>query len=294
VVLQDGTNTYVYGLDLISTTDGAGSQTYHLYDGLGSTVGLADGDGDPVDGYTYDVFGAIRTQSDSSPNYWLFTGEQRDSESALYYLRARYYDPAVGRFATQDPVSAPMARPQALNRYAYVGGNPVNYGDPTGLWCPWNPEDCVDPAADFFTVTIPEAGRNAVSFLGNSYYDLNVTFGCGGWVFTGGLQFSFEQGLYGYAGGGRGSCGGSATVSIGPNQEISEGVTCSVQGQYTVGGIGPVPIAVGGQAGFSGVVIGFKESRPTFSGSPFGEVGLGVGMTGWAVTCYEVEKIMGF
>lgn len=47
VVLQDGTGTYVYGLDLISTTDNAGVQTYHLYDGLGSTTDLADGSGEP-------------------------------------------------------------------------------------------------------------------------------------------------------------------------------------------------------------------------------------------------------
>lgn len=111
VVLQDGTNTgacpepsrRVYGLDLISATDGQGDQTYFLYDGLGSTTDLTDDEGDVVDGYTYDVFGPIRSQSGSSENYWLFTGEQRDSESGLYYLRARYYDPAIGRFLSQDP-----------------------------------------------------------------------------------------------------------------------------------------------------------------------------------------------
>jgi hypothetical protein len=60
-----------------------------LYDGLGSVTDLTDENGDVVDAYTYDVFGAIRTQSGSSNNYWLFTGEQRDSDSDLYYLRAR-------------------------------------------------------------------------------------------------------------------------------------------------------------------------------------------------------------
>jgi YD repeat-containing protein len=60
VVLQDGTNTYVYGLDLISSTDGSGDQTYFTYDGLGSTADLTDDEGDVVDGYTYDVFGAVR------------------------------------------------------------------------------------------------------------------------------------------------------------------------------------------------------------------------------------------
>ena len=61
VVLQDGTGTYVYGLDLISTTDGAGVQTYSLNDGLGSTSDLTDGSANPTDDYSYDVFGTIRS-----------------------------------------------------------------------------------------------------------------------------------------------------------------------------------------------------------------------------------------
>ncbi len=80
VVLQDDDNTYVYGLDLISATDSSGTQTYYLYDGLGSTTSLTDGNGSVVDGYTYDAFGDLKTQSGSSDNPWLFTGEQLDVE----------------------------------------------------------------------------------------------------------------------------------------------------------------------------------------------------------------------
>ena len=83
VVLQDGTNTYVYGLDLISATDGAGVQTYSLNDGLGSTSDLTDGSANPTDAYSYDVFGTIRSQTGSSSNYWLFTGEQRDGQPGV-------------------------------------------------------------------------------------------------------------------------------------------------------------------------------------------------------------------
>ncbi len=127
VILQDSQgNTYVYGLDLISRTDSGGVQEYYLYDGLGSTTDLTDGSGNSIAGYGYDVFGAIRSQSGSSPNEFKFTGEQRDSESSLYYLRARYYDPGIGRFLTHDPLPG-------ANLYAYVGNNPVNFVDPTGL-----------------------------------------------------------------------------------------------------------------------------------------------------------------
>jgi RHS repeat-associated protein len=140
---RGGDNTYVYGLDpstgsgqaLISATDGAGVQTYHLYDGLGSTTDLTDGSGTVTAGYGYDVFGEPRSGDPESATF-LFTGEQYDArardvrlidaDTGLYYLRARYYDPSIGRFLTQDPVPA-------VNLYAYVGNNPVNYVDPAGL-----------------------------------------------------------------------------------------------------------------------------------------------------------------
>lgn len=78
------------------------------------------------DSYSFDVFGAIRSQTGISGNYWLFTGEQRDSDSSLYFLRARYYDPAIGRFLGRDPLSIG-------NQYSYVSNHPVNYIDPYGL-----------------------------------------------------------------------------------------------------------------------------------------------------------------
>ena len=126
VVLQDGTNTYVYGLDLISATDGSGDPTYFTYDGLGSTTDLTNGSGVVTGTYTYDVFGAVRAQTGGGANQWQFTGEQRDADSALYFLRARYYDPATGRFLGKDPLNIG-------NRYSYVGNNPVNFNDRSGL-----------------------------------------------------------------------------------------------------------------------------------------------------------------
>ncbi len=74
----------------------------------------------------------VRHQSGSSANYWLYTGEQRDSDSSFYYLRARYYDPAIGRFLGQDPLSGHGLSPQTLNPYAYGLNNPVLLIDPSG------------------------------------------------------------------------------------------------------------------------------------------------------------------
>ena len=75
--------------------------------------------------YGYDAFGALRSGAPGATDR-LFTGEQRDADSGLYYLRARYYDPSIGRFLSQDPLPGG-------NLYAYVGSNPVNRMDPTGL-----------------------------------------------------------------------------------------------------------------------------------------------------------------
>jgi RHS repeat-associated protein len=133
VVLQDGTNTYVYGLGLISTYDGT-DMTYRLTDGLGSTVNLCDASGNVLVTYAYDAFGGIRSQTGSSNNYWQFTGEQRDSESGFDYLRARYYDPETGRFLGQDPLGG---------GYAYALNNPANFVDASGK-LPERVDACTD------------------------------------------------------------------------------------------------------------------------------------------------------
>jgi RHS repeat-associated protein len=141
VILRDSAgNRYVYGLDLISRTDSGGNQEYELSDGLGSTTGLADGTGAVTDTYTYDVYGAVRTHTGTSGNEFTFTGEQVDA-TGLQYLRARYYDAATGRFASRDPL--PL-----MQRYAYAGGNPVNFVDPSGL----------DPGGKPTPVPLPAAG----------------------------------------------------------------------------------------------------------------------------------------
>ncbi len=120
------TNTYVYGLGLISSTDSQGTRSFYLHDGLGSITEIRNDAGGHVASYHYDPFGAITSQTGGSSNYWLFAGEQRDAPTGLYYLRNRYYDPASGRFLSRDPVAG-------QHPYAYVNNNPVNFVDPMGL-----------------------------------------------------------------------------------------------------------------------------------------------------------------
>jgi len=83
--------------------------------------------------YSYDAFGRI-TESGigGGDNSYTYTAREYDTETGLYYYRARYYDPKAGRFITKDPISFAGGD---VNLYAYVGNNPVNWVDPSGmLW----------------------------------------------------------------------------------------------------------------------------------------------------------------
>jgi len=77
--------------------------------------------------------GDLRFKYGSTPTDRLFTGEQRDLETGLDYLRARYYDPATGRFVSRGADAGSGGRPWSQNRFAYVEGNPVIQTDPSGM-----------------------------------------------------------------------------------------------------------------------------------------------------------------
>ncbi len=123
--------SYVYGDDLISRKKG-GEARYHLYDGHGSVRPLTDAAGNVTDSYIYDAFGNLRDHAGSADNRYLYAGEQYDPDAGLYYLRARYYDPANGRFMTHDLYEGNPYEPVTLHRYLYAGANPVMYADPSG------------------------------------------------------------------------------------------------------------------------------------------------------------------
>jgi len=93
---------YLYGDDLISQSQNAANDKYYLYDGLGSTRALTDPTGATTDTYDYEAFGTVLNQTGATQNDYLFTGEQFDQALEQQYLRARYYDPAIGRFTQQD------------------------------------------------------------------------------------------------------------------------------------------------------------------------------------------------
>ena len=89
---------------------------------------MTDGSGSLANNYLYDGFGVPITSSGTFPNSLRYTSRDFDSESSLEYYRARYYDPQIGRFLSEDPISFSGGN----NFYAYVYNSPVRLVDPTG------------------------------------------------------------------------------------------------------------------------------------------------------------------
>ena len=129
----EATVRYVHGLDLISQ-EGEGQQSVYLVDGLGSTRVLTDEIGAVINTYSYDAFGNLINSTGGTENKYLFAGEQFDEDLQQYYLRARFYDPSLGRFTRRDTYEGDKFEPLTLHKYLYTGGNPVNAIDPTGLY----------------------------------------------------------------------------------------------------------------------------------------------------------------
>ena len=114
-------------------TDGNGTLDttyYYHYDGLGSVTAITDSTGNAVQTYEYDAFGKIIQQTGSVENSYTYTAREWDTETGLYFYRARYYDPTIGRFINADPIGFSGGD---VNFYVYVQNNSVIWVDPSGL-----------------------------------------------------------------------------------------------------------------------------------------------------------------
>jgi RHS repeat-associated protein len=128
-----GKALYIYGpagrLAKRTTIQGETCTFYYHNDQLGSTRLVTDQSHNAVTEVSYTPFGESTLRGEES---YLYTGKEQD-ETGLYFYGARYYDPAIGRFITRDPLSGRRNYPQSLNRYTYCVNNPVKFIDPTGL-----------------------------------------------------------------------------------------------------------------------------------------------------------------
>jgi RHS repeat-associated protein len=129
------TRSYTWGQQLIGETqaiNGTSTTSYYGFDGHGSVRFLTNATGTVTDSYDYDAFGNLINSTGSTPNNYLFAGEQYDPYLNLYYNRARYLDVRRGRFWGMDTSEGNAFDPSSLHKYLYAFANPVNVFDRSG------------------------------------------------------------------------------------------------------------------------------------------------------------------
>ena len=127
---------YVRGTNLLAQYEfnyGASDDyTYYLQNAHGDVTALLDTAGELTKSYVYDAFGVEQNIDDSDSNAFRYCGEYYDAETGTVYLRARYYNPVIGRFISRDTYTGEHGDPLSLNLYTYCKNSPILYDDLDG------------------------------------------------------------------------------------------------------------------------------------------------------------------
>ena len=199
---------YVWGSDkVLAQFDILNNEIYYyLYNGHCDVVQIVDTNGNIVNSYDYDVWGNFVTKNETIHNPFTYFGQTYDETTGLYYLRARYYDPATSRMLSEDthwnvnnmiygdypdkdnPVPDIASMTQSTNLYVYAMNNPIRYFDPSGL-----------VAGEQFSSSDEAAKDWAWNYYGASNY---VGFECASiiyidWDENGNIFYSYTYGVWG-------------------------------------------------------------------------------------------------
>jgi RHS repeat-associated protein len=227
---------------------------------LGSTRAITNASGVTQATYQYDPYGNLIASTGSVANPFRYAGQYKDSESGLYYLRARYYDPGTAQFLTRDPMVTITMSP-----YGYVGSNPLNATDPTGDCGLWGSDTCLGDAAAAIAQAAAAAARAAAQAVASAAQAVaNNLPNCT--IFDGNCAPIIKSASF--------CVGGSIVGGIGVVGNVCIGETNGYQHGGLIFSGGP---AVGLGAGLSGGPAISNAQCPQSYAGPFGELGGGFG-----------------
>jgi RHS repeat-associated protein len=157
----------------------SGATYYYLHDGLNSVVALTNSAGSVVNQYAYDPYGKTTNVSEQVSNPFRFDSALFDSNTGLYKMGERYYDPSIARWTQQDLVPGTVGLPKTCNRYAYAADDPIGLADPSGL------TPCDEMAALLSSLLGSAAGSvlcvpTAIGYVA-CQYAFTAEFGVGGY-----------------------------------------------------------------------------------------------------------------
>jgi RHS repeat-associated protein len=134
-LLKQGGDNIIYGLGPLYVVRADASTLTFARDGSKSVRAEVNSTGSATASFRYRAYGQIAQSSGAAtPNYLGYAGQLLDS-SGLYYMRARWYDPSLGRFVSRDPATPELASPRSLNAFYYAWANPLLVTDASGM-CP--------------------------------------------------------------------------------------------------------------------------------------------------------------
>ena len=125
-----------YGFSYKSSSTAAPAMYYYVTNLQGDVTNVLDASGNTVASYTYNAWGKVLTATGSmaSINPIRYRGYYFDTDTGLYYLKSRYYDPQIARFVNADAAIGQIGNVQSTNMFTYCFNNPVNMSDSAGNW----------------------------------------------------------------------------------------------------------------------------------------------------------------